>query len=187
MKNRLVSAFLIPFMLGIGVIQSGCFGSFALISKAHGFVDGIGGDDLGGRFIRTLIMYAGGTFQVWSACILVDVAILNLIEFWTGSNPLAMQEGEMEQQYVMYEGEQYLITATKNQFKFEKLSGETVLEESLVQFCEDDQSWSYVHDGESHILTAFRGLDEDQILQYEVYTADGSEIISTKPLEVARI
>tara|TARA_B100000902_G_C27078185_1_gene797523 strand:+ start:299 stop:493 length:195 start_codon:yes stop_codon:yes gene_type:complete len=59
MKNKLVSAFLVLLTLGIGIIQSGWFGSLALTQKVHGFVNGIGDDGKVGGVIRTLIIYAG--------------------------------------------------------------------------------------------------------------------------------
>lgn len=37
----------------------------------------------------------------------VDGIILNTIEFWTGSNPIAMNPGEVETQYVGKDGVSY--------------------------------------------------------------------------------
>lgn len=37
--------------------------------------------------------------RVYSFAVFVDAVILNLIEFWTGSNPISMNEGDIEIQY----------------------------------------------------------------------------------------
>lgn len=57
---------------------------------------------------------------LYPVVVFVDAVILNLIEFWTGENPIAMQEGEVQEQLITYNGADYKVTATKNQFQFEK-------------------------------------------------------------------
>ena len=56
----------------------------------------------------------------------------------------------------------------------------TAVEESTLQFCGVDQSWSYVKDGESQILTAFRGMDDKNNGSFESYTAEGVKTVNAQ-------
>lgn len=70
-----------------------CFGKFSLIRKVYQFNDSINvGGGLVNRFVKTLVFYVLNFIPVYGIAGLVDVVILNLIEFWTGSNPLALGE-----------------------------------------------------------------------------------------------
>lgn len=94
-------------------LLSSCFGKFALVRMLYKFNDGLAGDNIGGRFIKTLVFYVLNIIPVYGIAGLVDFWILNLIEFWTGKNILAMNEGEVESQLVAYNGKQYLLTGIK--------------------------------------------------------------------------
>lgn len=70
-----------------------CFGKFALVRKVYTFNDSINaGGGLLGRFVKTLVMYALLWIPVYGIASLVDLIIFNLIEFWTGSNMLGLNE-----------------------------------------------------------------------------------------------
>jgi len=119
---------------------TGCFGEYALVRKVYKWHSAIGDDDsLGGRFLRQLVVWVLVPFTFGIAGFL-DSVIFNLIEFWSGSNPMAMAEGEYEYQMVYHEGKAFKMTATKNKFMIEEL-GNT---ESLVNFKYDEGSktWS---------------------------------------------
>jgi hypothetical protein len=63
MNKRIIFPVLVPSMLEIGLMQSGCFGSFALTKKVYTAVDNIGPKDQTGGVIRTLIMMGSSWFQ----------------------------------------------------------------------------------------------------------------------------
>jgi hypothetical protein len=89
-------------LLFMGVIQTGCFGSFALTKKVYEFNDG-----LENKWLKSIAFWGLNIIPVYGFAGFVDVVILNLVEFWTGSNPLAMQEGEVEEQIIAFRGESY--------------------------------------------------------------------------------
>lgn len=181
MKKKLLSTLLIPVMLFIGLIQSGCFGEFELTRKLYTWNSELmDKESLSGRFVNNLVFWAlTAVVPVYGFVVFVD-EIINIVEFWTGTNPLAMNEGDMEQQLVHYQGKDYLITATKNQFKVEELNNGVAVEESLLQYCEDDMSWSAVQDGESYFLGSFEGF-EDGMAQFEVMTCEGLKSVEVDP------
>lgn len=172
-------------MLFVGMIQSGCFGSFSLTKTAYDLVDGIGERDMAGGVIRSVIMWIGFILPIYGLCLFVDVVILNLIEFWTGSNPLAMEAGEMEQQLVHYQGEEYLITATKNQFKFEKMENGVAVDEQILQYCEEDMAWNHVKDGESRVFLAIQGARANGDVTIDVYGEGGT--VETATVNMLRL
>lgn len=70
-------------LLAVGSTLSGCYGSFSLSKKMYQF-----NGSIGNKYIKSLVTFL--TFwNVYPAIAFVDVAVLNLVEFWTGSNPVA--------------------------------------------------------------------------------------------------
>jgi hypothetical protein len=80
---------------------------------------------------------------VYSITAFVDVVILNLIEFWSGSNPISMNEGDYEMQMATIDGVNYKIEATKDTFTTTQLSGDQVGEVRVMKFDRNDMTWKY--------------------------------------------
>lgn len=68
----------------LSVHVSGCFGSFALVRKVYGINESISEN----KFIRWAVFLGFSIIPVYGISGLVDVLVLNSLEFWTGSNPL---------------------------------------------------------------------------------------------------
>lgn len=164
---------MVPAMLFTGLVQSSCFGEFALTRKVYEINSGIGGDDMEGKILRTLFMYAAFIIPVYEACAFIDVVVFNLLEFWTGSNPLALQEGETEQQRVRLEGKEYILTASRNKIRFEEISNGTAVELATMEFREEDRSWNLLAEGKSTKLVSFLGMDKNKAGVFDFHTADG--------------
>ncbi|MDR0307336.1 MAG: DUF3332 domain-containing protein [Chitinispirillales bacterium] len=67
------------------VSLSGCYGSNQLFNKVHTW-----NGSLGDKFINSLVHFVFWIIPVYEICLFADIVILNVIEFWTGSNPVAM-------------------------------------------------------------------------------------------------
>jgi len=65
--------------------QSGCFGSFGLTKKIYQFNDGVSDS----MVVKEVVFLALIILPVYELAALGDAVIFNLIEFLTGSNPLA--------------------------------------------------------------------------------------------------
>jgi hypothetical protein len=63
---------------------TGCFGKFAATKKLHDW-----NASFGSKFVATLIFWLFLILPVYELFALGDALIFNLIEFWSGSNPLA--------------------------------------------------------------------------------------------------
>ncbi|MBN2360244.1 MAG: DUF3332 family protein [Deltaproteobacteria bacterium] len=76
----------------IGIVSSGCMGSFALTKMLYNFNNTITGN----KIVNNLIFWVLLWLPVYGGAMFIDGVILNLIEFWTGGNPLAAQLQESD-------------------------------------------------------------------------------------------
>jgi len=51
--------------------------------------------------------------------------VFNLIEFWTGENPIAMNANDYDEQLIVYNGKTYKLKATKNKFDIERINNDS--------------------------------------------------------------
>lgn len=80
------------FTLALGLALAGmtltsCYGSFGLTHKLHGW-----NGTIGNKFARWLVFLGLVIIPVYGITLVVDALILNSMEFWTGSSPVARVE-----------------------------------------------------------------------------------------------
>jgi len=151
-------------MLGIGTLNTGCLGSYKLTSTVYNWNKRATGN----KFVNNLILWIIG-WNVYIAFIAVDTFILNTIEFWTGSNPLAMKAGDKEQQIVKgKDGNKYEITATQNRFDIVPLSNKE--NRTSLVYTPINHTWNMEKNG---MITKLATIHED-INKVEIFKADGS-------------
>jgi hypothetical protein len=166
-------------MLGIGTLSSGCFGKFALVRKVYAFNDG-----LGNKFVKSLVFWAFYIIPVYGVCAIVDVVILNLIEFWTGSNPVAMGPNDKETQTVIgKDGNSYEITATQNRFDIVQLTGVNKGTKQSMLFNPSEQTCSIVVNGKESKLVKYN--DANSTVQ--LFRPDGSSITVDENADMAMV
>ena len=75
------------------IVLSGCYGSNACYNKLHDW-----NGTLGNKWLNSIVYFLGfWIFPVYGICLwLVDGLVLNTVEFWTGSNPLASGDSYYE-------------------------------------------------------------------------------------------
>lgn len=69
-------------VLAIGSTLSSCYGSFGLTKKVYQF-----NGTFGNKWLKSILMLLGS--PVYGFGIAADVLVFNLLEFWTGSSPVA--------------------------------------------------------------------------------------------------
>ena len=161
--------------ISIMISQTGCFGGFELTKKVWEFND----NTFENKFLKTLFFYVLNIVPVYGIAGFLDVVIFNLIEFWSGSNPIAMEEGQIEEQYAKIKGEDYKITATKNKLSFQKVNGNDLVDMGEMVFCEEDLKWSFVKDGVSQDLITIN--TESNSVDYN--TAQGIESVDLSNMD----
>lgn len=149
------------------ILFTSCLGSFSAFNSLRDWNDGLTSN----KFLDNLIFWALNIVPVYGLFFFGDVIIFNVMEFWTGSNPIAMNEGEIETQIVEKNGNSYLLTATKNKMKIEVIDGVDKGEQVDLVYAPEEQTW-YAHkaDGEIIKLSSF----EDGF--YIVYMPNGEEV-----------
>ena len=123
MKVRRIA---LPFVLA-GLISFGtsaCMGSFALTKMLYNFNNTITGN----KIVNNLIFWVLIWVPVYGGAMFIDGAILNLIEFWTGDNPLAVQLPESDTRLAAVEARQaadgtVIVRRGDQTFTVEPLSG----------------------------------------------------------------
>lgn len=83
------SLLLVPLVLGLAGPQTGCIGSFALTDKVFQWNRG-----LGSIIVQEIVFLVMVIIPVYGFTVFADAIVLNLIEFITGSNPLAGADRE---------------------------------------------------------------------------------------------
>ncbi|MBL8029253.1 MAG: DUF3332 family protein [Fibrobacteres bacterium] len=103
-------------------VTTSCYGKFSLTKKVYKW-----NGSLGNKFIETAVMWGFWVIPVYEVAGTVDLFVLNVIEFWTGSNPMTLKASDKEIQQVKMDDKDYIISATKNRMDIEnKETGETV-------------------------------------------------------------
>ena len=168
-------------MLGIGTLNTSCMGSWGLTKKVYNWND----TATGNKFVNNVIFYALNFIPVYAVSIFVDYAILNLVEFWTGSNPLAMGPNDKDSQLVKgKDGNKYEIVVTQNQYQITPLSGSENGKAVKVFFTPETQTWSLNKNNETTVLAKLL----PELNKAEIYKLDGSvELVDLDKLDAKRI
>lgn len=162
MKRNLI----IASALSLSLLSSSCLGSFNAFNNLKDWNDQVTNND----FVNNAIFWGLNIIPVYGLFLLGDTIIFNVIEFWTGSNPIAMAEGENEIQIAEFKGQKVKMTAQKNQFKIEVLEGEKKGEIVEMVYTPENKTWYAKDDTELIKLASFKdGF-------YLVYTPKGEAI-----------
>ena len=145
---------------------SGCYGSFTVTKKVYKW----NGKATDNKFANSIIMWAFAIIPVYSTCMFIDFVVLNTIEFWTGSNPLAMNEGESDMQIVQSGDKVFEVTATQNQFHIKQIEGENSGQAVDLKYKPNEAAW-YVSDGEQEHMVAQGDLNNNDWVK--IFHPDG--------------
>lgn len=128
--------FLSSLIMGLCVIQTGCYGPFRLTRNLHEW-----NNNVGDQFINSLVFYAFLIIPVYQVSIFIDGVVFNTIEFWTGENPIYMRANQEEVRIIKKDGKKYRITATKNKFHIQQTEGPNKGDIAELIFDPQTQSW----------------------------------------------
>lgn len=83
MKKKYLSIALVMALAGSMMFTS-CIGSFSLTNKLMDW-----NKTIGSKFVNELVFVAFWIVPVYEVSALADILVINSIEFWSGSNPIA--------------------------------------------------------------------------------------------------
>ncbi len=153
-------------MLGIGTLSTGCMGSWVITKKVYKWNE----KATGNKFLNNLIFWIFG-WIVYPISLFLDSVIFNLIEFWSGSNPMAMQPGEIEKGIVKgNDGNDYEMTVTQYRYDIVALTGNNKGQKTSLFYTPETKTWSTTKNGITHPIAT---IHED-INKVEIFGTDGS-------------
>jgi len=82
--NRFGKGIALVLVAAVGALSAGCFGKFQLTRKVYDMNQSI--DE---KYVRSAATWVFVIIQVYTVAALVDLIVFNVIEFWTGENPVA--------------------------------------------------------------------------------------------------
>lgn len=134
-------AVLVCAMLSGSVLFSSCIGSFGLWNSLKDWNQGVSN-----KFVNELIFLAFHIVPVYEVAYLADVLVLNSIEFWSGSSPVA-SIGEVKT--VQGENGEYLVKTNEDGYTISKKGEEKSVD---LVYNKEKNTWNAVADGQSFEL-----------------------------------
>lgn len=158
MKKRYFTVATVALCAG-SLMFSSCIGSFALTNKLLSW-----NNHVGSKFVNELVFVAFWILPVYEVSALADILVINTIEFWSGSNPVAQGrtviDGQDGRYLVDCDGKGYTITSEND--------GSTV----RLDFDVDAQTWSATVGNDTYELMTF--IDEDHV---RMPSKDGGSVV----------
>lgn len=151
---------LVATTLASSVLFSSCIGSFGLTNKLLDW-----NKNIDSKFVNELVFIAFWIVPVYEISALADVLVLNSIEFWSGSNPVA-DAGTVKN--VETPNGMYAIETKKEGYHIQKEGEEKAID---LVFNKTDKSWSVKADGEATKLLQFKSDNE-----VVMFLPDGKEM-----------
>lgn len=151
---------LVTATLASSVLFSSCIGSFNLSNKLLDW-----NRNIDSKFVNELVFIAFWIVPVYEISMLADILVLNSIEFWSGSNPVA-DAGTVKS--VETENGLYTVETKTDGYHIQKEGEEKALD---LVFDAADKSWSVEAEGESTKLLRFQSDDE-----VVMFLPDGQEM-----------
>ncbi len=83
-RSRFGKGIALVLVAAVGALSAGCFGKFQLTRKVYDINQSI--DE---KYVRSAATWIFVIVQVYTVAALLDLIVFNVLEFWTGENPVA--------------------------------------------------------------------------------------------------
>lgn len=142
---------LTALLIASTIIFNSCIGSFGLTNNVLDW-----NKKIGDKWVNELVFFAAWIIPVYEISIFADVVVLNTIEFWTGSNPVAhvdkIIEGENSTYSVKSSETGYVIT--------DVITGDV----TILNYNNCSNTWSATINGNTIEFLSF--IDENHVKLY---------------------
>lgn len=159
MKKKSLTLLLASTVAG-SVLFSSCIGSFGLTNKLLTW-----NNSIDSKFVNELVFIAFWIVPVYEISAIADVLVLNSIEFWSGSNPVA-DAGSVKT--IDTQNGVYTVETKTDGYHIQKEGEEKAID---LVFDQTDKSWSVEANGDTCKLMKFEGNDK-----VVMYLPDGKEM-----------
>jgi len=164
MKRFIACVVLAAFVMA----NTGCYGSFQLTKKVYKW-----NGSLGNKWLNTIVFWVFAILPVYEIATFVDVVVLNLIEFWVGSNPLALNSDVDTHKTFENNGKVYEVTMGKGRIAIAQSKGPDAGKTITLAYKQDASAW-YLSDGKTSRMVA--SFDPKPINNVNLYYPDGKVI-----------
>ena len=162
MFKQVVIALLIATM---ALMSVGCYGSFNLTKKVYNW-----NGSLGNKWVVELVFLAAYVVPVYGIAGFIDAVILNSIEFWTGSNPVAANVSSEDGTNVTFNKEKNEMTISNagKTFIVTREDGKSVVKDSegnvLATAVSDANGNMNVVDAQGNVLSSYNSSEVSAML-----------------------
>ncbi|HLS30644.1 MAG TPA: DUF3332 domain-containing protein [Flavobacteriaceae bacterium] len=179
---------LFTLLLAATILSSSCLGSFSAFNNLKDWNHQVSDS----KFVNNLLFWGLNIIPVYPLFFVGDTLIFNVIEFWSGSNPIAMSEGEIETETFVKNGEKYEMIATKNQFVIKGLEGINKDRKIVLNYIPEEKTWFTTDEnGEKIKLSSMKDgfhivyMPNGEEVKLDPFTArkDGKAILNSKIVE----
>ncbi|KGI60337.1 hypothetical protein HMPREF3034_01500 [Prevotella sp. DNF00663] len=146
------------------LLSTSCVGSFSLFNKLAHWNKGA----TNSKFLNELIFLI--ISPAYGVCTLVDALVLNTMEFWTGSNPIAQNVGKT-QEVMGQDGRYYAVKTLKDGYEITKPTGEKL----YFVYNQETKTWSQKQDGKTTDIFTF---NDDGTIQ--AHLGNGKDVTVTQ-------
>jgi hypothetical protein len=133
-KNKMT---LVCAVLAGSLLFTSCIGSFKMWNGLKDWNQGVGD-----KFVNELVFIALHIVPVYEIAYLADLVVLNTIEFWSGSNPMASNEVKE----IKGENGEYLVKANNNGYTITNKDDNQSMD---LVYNQETQTWNAVTDTEN--------------------------------------
>ena len=133
-KNKMT---LVCAVLAGSLLFTSCIGSFKMWNGLKDWNQGVGD-----KFVNELVFIALHIVPVYEIAYLADLVVLNTIEFWSGSNPMASNEVKE----IKGENGEYLVKANNNGYTITNKDDNQSMD---LVYNQETQTWNAVADTEN--------------------------------------
>lgn len=130
------------------MLFSSCVGSFTLFNKVANWNRGVST-----KFVNELVFLALNIIPVYEIVGLADALVINSIEFWSGSNPLA-KAGEVKK--VKGNNGNYMVETLEDGYNITKEGEEASMK---LIYDKDESTWNVEANGETEKLVKMNDDD----------------------------
>lgn len=130
-KNKMT---LVCAVLAGSLLFTSCIGSFKMWNGLKDWNQGVGD-----KFVNELVFIALHIVPVYEIAYLADLVVLNTIEFWSGSNPMASNEVKE----IKGENGEYLVKANNNGYTITNKDDNQSMD---LVYNQETQTWNAVTD-----------------------------------------
>ena len=135
LKRALVGIVLVATMM----VNTGCYGSFTLTNKIYKW-----NGKVGDKYLNSVVFWVLCILQVYPVCGFIDAVVLNVIEFWMGNNPLALNSDVESHKQVVSGDKVYDVTVGKGTISIVETKGPDAGKKISLNFEASTGSWALI-------------------------------------------